>query len=172
MKRSTLLLLISALVAPLTASAGEHIFVQLPVMVDPSAPVPAAVKNQCTVETALGAQAMAEIAKRVDPAVQSVATPDQAGNDKLVQITILAVQANGGGAWSGPKSMTVRADILKGGARIATTILTRSTNGGAFAGLTGTCTMLERVTNALGKDVAVWVARGAGTQAAEPEAPK
>jgi hypothetical protein len=169
MKRSTLLLLISALVAPLTASAGERLFVQLPVMVDPSAPIPAAVKSQCTVEASLGAQAMAEIAKRVDPAVQSVATADQAGGDKLVQITILSVQASGGGAWSGSKSMTVRADIQKGGAKVATTILTRSTNGGVMSGLTGTCTMLERVTNALGKDVAVWLSRGAG---AEPEAAK
>jgi hypothetical protein len=176
MQRSHILLLISALAAPLAASAGEHVVVQLPVMVDPLAPMPKAVKSECAVETDLGVSTMAEIAKRVDPSVQSVASPDQAGNDKLVQLTILSVQGAGGGAWSGSKSITMRAEIQKGGAKIASTILTRATNGGAFGGFKGTCTMLERVTNALGKDVAVWLARGAaaepGVKSAEPEPAK
>ncbi len=161
MKRSHLVLLISALAAPLTASAGERLFLQVPALVDPAAPIPAAVKNQCAVDTSIAAHAMAAIAKRHDPAVQSVASPEQAGSDKLVQITILSVQGAGGGAWSGPKSMTIRVDVQKGGAKTGSTILTRATNGGPLSGLTGTCTMLERVATTLGKDVAVWLARNA-----------
>ncbi len=159
MTRSHILLLISALAAPLTASASEPLFLQVPALVDPAAPIPTAVKNQCAVETSIGAHAMAAIAKRLDPALQSVASPEQAGADKLVQITILSVQGAGGGAWSGPKSMTIRVDVQKGGVKTGSTILTRATNGGPLAGLTGTCTMLERVATTLGKDVALWLAR-------------
>ncbi len=60
--------------------------------------------------------------------------------------------------------MTIRAEMLKGGAVVGTTVLTRSSSGGVFGGFKGTCSILDRVAGALGKDVAVWLARGPSGQ--------
>ncbi|MCL2643938.1 MAG: hypothetical protein FWD51_00575, partial [Betaproteobacteria bacterium] len=110
--------------------------------------------NECSLEMLLGNYALSEIEKRVGP-VQSVSAPEQAGTDKLVQLTIISVFGPGGGAWSGRKSMSIRVDISKGGAAVGSTVLSRSTGGGM-----GTCAMLGRTAKALGKDTAVWLSRG------------
>jgi hypothetical protein len=155
----------AALVAPLQTFAGEPLFLQVPVLIDPSAPIPMAVKAECGVDMLLGNYALSAIGRR-EGSLLSVAKPEQAGADKLVQLTILSVHGFGGGAWSGPKSMNIRADLKKGGTTVATTVLSRSSRGGVFGGMSGTCAILDRVAAALGKDVATWLARGA---AARPE---
>lgn len=164
----------AALVTPLSVSAGEPLFVQVPAILDPSAPIPTAVKNECGLEMLLGNHTVAAIGRR-ESSVRSVGGPEQAGADKLLQLTILSVHGAGGGSWSGRKSMSVRADLKKGAATIGSTVLTRSSGGaGPFGGL-GTCAILERTAAALGKDVAGWLARGAtagpdrsGSNAVEP----
>ena len=158
MKRTYLFLLISSLIAPLSAFAEESIFVQVPALIDPAAPIAAKVKSECGVEMLLGNHTVSAMSKS-GASIKSAATPEEAGLDQFVQLTILSAQGFGGGAWSGPKSITVRAELRQGGKAIDSTILTRATNGGAFAGFKGTCSMFERVTVALGKDVAAWVAR-------------
>jgi hypothetical protein len=163
------------LLAPALAVAKENYFLQLPVAVDPATPIPEAVKNECAVEMLIGNYALSEIGKRAGT-VQSVAEPGPVGDGKTVQITILAVRGWGGGAWTGPKSMTIRVDLKNGEALAGTTVLRRNSSGGMFGGFSGTCTILDRVAGALGKDVAVWLARGAQTApasqtAAEPSEP-
>jgi len=56
--------------------------------------------------------------------------------------------------------VSIRVDLLKDGQVTRSTHLTRTTTGGAFGGFMGTCSMLERDTKVLGKDVASWVASG------------
>ena len=84
-------------------------------------------------------------------------TTAEAGGD-VVKVSIIDVMGVGGGAWSGPKAISIRVDLMKGGKVLRTTRLTRTTNGGVFGGFTGTCAMLERDSAVLGKDVAKWVA--------------
>jgi hypothetical protein len=163
------------LLAPVLGIAKENYFLQLPVAVDPATPIPEAVKNECAVEMLIGNYAFAEIGKRAG-SVQTITEPAQAGDGKTVQITILAVRGWGGGAWTGPKSMTIRVDLKNGETLAGTTVLRRNSGGGMFGGFSGTCAILERVAGALGKDVAVWLARGAQTApasqaAAEPSEP-
>lgn len=163
MKNFFFALLISILVAQRAASANERLFLQVPAMLDPSAPIPTAVRNECALEMLLGNHALSAIGSRVG-AVQSVTAQEQAGVDKLIQLTIISVHGFGGGGWSGPKSMSVRAEIRKGGATIGSTVLTRSSRGGAFGGFIGTCAILDRVASALGKDLANWLSRGAAAR--------
>lgn len=168
MKHLSFALLISALVIPLAASANERLFLQVPAMLDPAAPIPAAVKNECALEMLLGNYALSAIGRRIG-SVQSVAAPEQAGIDKMVQLTIIAVHGFGGGGWSGSKSMSVRADLMKGGSTVGSTVLTRSSRGGAFGGFSGTCAIFDRVAGALGKDVAAWLSRGSPAKSSESD---
>jgi hypothetical protein len=149
----------AALVTPLSVSAGEPLLLQVPAILDPSAPIPTAVKNECGLEMLLGNHTLAAIGRR-DGSVRSITGPEQAGADKFVQLTILAAYGVGGGNWSGPKSMSIRADLKKGEATIASTVFTRA-SGNPLAGFSGTCAILNRVATVLGKDVAGWLARGA-----------
>jgi hypothetical protein len=171
MKCLSAALLISALAAPLAASANERLFLQVPAILDPSAPIPAAVKNECALEMLLGNYALSAIDQRVG-SVQSISTPEQAGTGKVVQLVILSAHGVGGGAWTGSKSISIRVDIRKEGAIVGSTVLTRSSGGGVFGGVMGTCAILDRVAKALGKDVAVWLSRTqpieSGPKAAEP----
>jgi hypothetical protein len=169
MKRASLFLSISALVAPLPAVAQDKVFVQVPAIISPSAIIPSAVKEKCGVDALLGDAALSAIGKRY-PSVQAVTAPEQAGGGTFVQLTVVSVDALGGGAWSGEKSMTIKADIVKGGVVAGTTLLTRGSKGGAFAGFKGTCSILERVAGALGKDVASWMWRGPAAPAAKSDA--
>ena len=169
MRYSLFALLIPSLVAPLSAAPdNERLVLQVPAMLDPSAPIPAAVRKECAVEMLVGNYALSAIDRRFG-SVQSVATLEQAGADMIVQLTIISGHGFGGGGWSGSKSMSVRADVKKGGATIRSTVLTRSSRGGVFGGLIGTCAILDRVAGALGKDIALWLSHRSATRPGESE---
>ncbi len=54
-----------------------------------------------------------------------------------VRVQITHVLGVGGGAWSGPKSMSIEASLVENGKVTRSTKLTRSTTGGAFGGVQG-----------------------------------
>lgn len=168
-KPANVILLMSAMLLPLSASADDRVFVQVPAMIAPEALIPNAVRSQCAVDRLVGNYALSAVGKRF-PSAQSAAAPDQAGGATFVQLTVVSVVGFGGGSWSGPKAMAIRAEILKGGTVVGSTLLTRSSSGGVFGGFKGTCSILDRVAGALGKDVAAWMARGPGAQHAKPDA--
>jgi hypothetical protein len=148
------------------ASEKERLFVQTPAIFAPSVPIPADARGDCSIETLLGNYALSMIERRIGPA-QLVTAPEQAGNGKLVQLTIISVQGHEGGVLSGSKSMSVRVDVRKGEATVGSTVLTRRFSGGGFKGVHGTCAGFDRVAGALGRDVAVWLSRESATQPAE-----
>jgi hypothetical protein len=169
MQRSCLFLLISTLVASFPASANESLFLQVPAIVHPSAPIPGAVRRDCAIEELVGKHALTGIGER-DFSVQAVSAPEQAGDGTLVQLTILYVDAFGGGGLTGEKTMTIRADIKKGGVTLGSTVIKRWSKGGIFGSVSGTCTILERVAVRLGKDVATWLSNGSAARLAAPSA--
>ncbi|MCL1826302.1 MAG: hypothetical protein FWG26_10305 [Betaproteobacteria bacterium] len=166
MKHLSAALVIFALATPLTASASERLFLQIPAKLDPSAPIPTAVKNECALEMLLGNYALSAINQRIG-SVQSVSAPEQAGIDKIVQLTIISAYGAGGGGWSGSKSASIRVDISKEGTIVGSTVLTRSSKGvvGMYG---GTCALFDRIARALGKDVAVWLSRESAAQPTQP----
>lgn len=168
MKLSSSFILLGALVAPLSATAADRLFLQLPVLVDQAAPIPSAVKAECGIEMLLGNHALSSLTRR-NSQVQTVTGPEQAGGDKVIQLTILSVHGFGGGSWSGPKSISLRADLKQGAATVGTTVLNRSSTGGVFGGMKGTCDILNRVAVALGKDLAKWPLLQAESAQASPE---
>lgn len=165
MKRSHVLFLLPALVASLPSFADDRIFLQVPAIIDAAAPMPDAVRRECGLEQLMASQALAAMNKRIR-GVQAIENPALAGDGNVVELTIMAGFGAGGGGITGSKSMTVRANLKKNGATVATTLLTRESSRGFMGGmLTGTCSVFERIAGALGKDVAVWLSRDLGAQA-------
>ena len=145
-----------ALCIPLFSFAGDRLLVQVPAVLDPAAPIARSVKNECGVELLVGNHVFQQVSKRLGGASQ-IEDIGKAGQEKVLQLTLLNVHGVGGG-WSGPKEIMMRADVLQSDRKIETAVFTRRSSGGMSGGFSGTCLIMERIAVALGKDVATWTA--------------
>jgi len=76
-----------------------------------------------------------------------------------LELTIVNAMSSGN-AWSGhKKSVSMEAKLMKNGEVIDTFERQRDSNGGFGAGFKGSCAVLQRCVNALGKDVAKWMSK-------------
>ena len=141
---------------PFLSHASENLLVQVPAVLDPAAPIASAVKRECAVEMLVGNHVFQAVNARMAGTGQ-LRDGAKAGPDKFLQLTILSVHGVGGGGWSGAKSITVRADLMRDGQAIQSKVLQRRSGGGFLGGMTGTCPIMERIAVALGKDVAKWL---------------
>jgi hypothetical protein len=144
-------LLVLTAIASSAALADDKILVQSPAMLDASAGVGDAIKRECALESTTANWVMDALggrAQRLDRA--------NAGEGTVLKLTIVQVVGASGGAWSGPKTMTVRAELVESGKVIATTTKTRTSGGGAFGGYKGTCAIFGRVMKTIGSDIAGW----------------
>ena len=114
-----------------------------------------AIKRDCSLESVMGSHAFESVSKKF-PGSERVEKAEGA-QGKVLKLTITSVVGAGGGAWSGPKSMTVRAELVQSGKVVASTVKSRTSGGGAFGGMKGTCQIFERVMTTLGSDVAAWL---------------
>lgn len=154
------------------AHAADRFLVQIPATLDASAPIATSVRNECHVEALVGQHVFAQVARRW-PATESVLSLPEQGTDRGLRLTLVSVLGAGGGAWSGPKSMSLRVDVVQGGKPLRSTVLTRQSAGGLMGGMSGTCPIMERIAVALGRDVATWLQRSSDAtlppvQAEEP----
>jgi hypothetical protein len=153
-----ILAMAAALAAATSSRAGEPILVQVPAAFDPNAAVSDAVRRECAVDVLLSNEVFTRVKARF-PESALLQVSSGVANEKVLNLTILSVNAAGGGAWSGRKAVTVRADLVQSGRIVATTLKERASGGGAFGGFKGTCAILDRVTAALGADVASWLSK-------------
>jgi hypothetical protein len=125
------------------------------------APVPAAVREQCSLQTKVPefvAQAAGSSVELVDGALDRK-------KGRVLEMEITEVHAPGGGAFSGPKWMSVKGELYDKGKLIGSFRAKRYSTGGAFGGFKGTCSIIGRCTKAIGDDIAGWL--GAPTQNAQ-----
>lgn len=148
-----------ALAAPL-AHAQEKLLVQVPAVYDAQAAVGQKIREECALDMLIGNHVHERVSQNFPGSLQ-IKDVSAAGSDKVLQLTILSAQGAGGGGWSGPKSVTIRADLMQNGKVVQTTVKHRSSTGGMFGGMTGTCSILERDARALAVDIAQWLARPA-----------
>src|SRR3954469_3611464 len=92
------------------AHAGDVILVQVPAAFDPQAPVSDAVRRECGVDVLLGNDVFARV-KAGSPDSAPIQKSSAATDEKVLNLTILTVNATGGGAWSGRKGVAMRADL-------------------------------------------------------------
>ena len=134
----------SVLLAVSASAYADGATLVAPVTYASEASVVQKVRQECQLENRLASDINAALVNTTTPA------------GKSVRVTILDVMGVGGGAWSGPKAISLRVELLDGDKVERSTRLTRTTTGGAFGGFKGTCAMLERDSATLGKDVARW----------------
>jgi hypothetical protein len=124
------------------------------------------------VEDSIGKEVFRRVSERFPGAGKTPISGPLPSSDTVVRVTILGVVGAGGGAWSGAKSITIRAEVLQDAKVVHSTTLTRNSGGGFFGTMKGTCSILDRIAVALGKDVAAWLPVGptGAKPAAEPVA--
>ena len=164
------LLLSVCLLLPLAAAAGEAIHVQVPATLAPDAPITAAARRECDIPMLVGLHALQQLGERSGlPAVRLEAA--EPAGERVLRLTVLSAYGVGGGGWSGPKSVMVRAQLVEDGKVLADRTLNRSSSGGVWGGVSGTCAIFERIAVALGKDVAGWLPSALRMPASVPKAP-
>lgn len=159
--------------SPTWVWASEKLFFQRPIEVDAAAPYPENIKNECALEMLLENYIVSELGRHGE--VQTITNPDQANGGTWFKTTILAVHGYGGGSWSGPKSLSMRVDVKQGDATLKSTVLDRSSRGGVFGGVKGTCSIFDRITKVLSQDMGRWYfgvpkAKQENTEKSAPEA--
>lgn len=143
------------------ACAGAHaagpVYLETPVTYAQGAGIVEKVKEECKPDEMFAREASPFFAK-ISEGDGTIAAANAPRDATRVQVQITHVLGVGGGAWSGPKSMSIQATLIENGKPTQTTKLTRTTTGGAFGGFKGTCSLIERCAKALGKDLATWAA--------------
>ena len=140
----------------LTAVAEDSVFnVVAPIPFAEGSGASDKVKDECTLDTRLP-QFIAEAAGRGVKVVVGPA-PEEGAVGKFLYIEFTHVLGPGGGAWSGPKSVSVKGELIENGEVIGSFIGSRYSTGGAFGGYKGTCSILGRCIKALGKAIAGWL---------------
>lgn len=148
------LLALSALVLCAPAFAGK-VLLETPVTYAANASVVQKVKDECHLEDSLVKYIGEALAKEngSEGTAASGAAPADAG---VLRVRITHVLGVGGGAWTGPKAITVSAELLENNKVKRQTSVNRWTTGGMWSGFKGTCTILERSAAAIGKDLGRW----------------
>ncbi len=143
--------------AAMSFNAGaDVVLVQASTPYSDEAHVRDAVKSQCQLDSKLP-EFVRDFAKAdgIDVELSSDAVNTHKG--KVLMLEITGVEAPGGGAWSGAKSMSVAGKLYQNGKVVGDFTATRYSGGGFFAGYKGTCSIIGRCSKTLGKDIATWL---------------
>lgn len=140
------------LVAGYSGAAGaESVRVLRTIPFAEGSSTPQKVKDQCELQTKV-TRFLADYASDVE-----LVDGELGKKGRVLELTITDVQATGGGAFSGPKRMTVKGVLLENGTKIGSFVATRFSGGGAFGFAKGTCAIVGRCAQAIGKDIADWL---------------
>lgn len=118
-----------------------------------NAAVPAAVREQCQLET----KVPEFIAASAGSSVELVDGPVNRKSGRVLEMEITEVHAPGGGAFSGAKWMAVKGELYDRGKSLGSFRAKRYSTGGAFGGFKGTCAIIGRCARAIGQDIASWM---------------
>jgi len=151
-------LLLTALCLSSTAAfANDLVLLETPITYLPDAGVVQSVKDECQIESML-ARRVGEVLRKAEKTDNvTIAAGTSAGDAKVLRLQISHVLGVGGGAWTGPKAITVVASMVEGGKVVRETKINRWTTGGVWGGFKGTCSILERSAAAISKDLSRWV---------------
>jgi hypothetical protein len=142
------------LLAMAEAQAGDFT-VQAAVPYAQDAIIAGNIKRECRIESQLP-EALKRFAAQSGNRVDLVADPGQ-GPGQVLKMEIIDAQSSGN-AWMGHhKSVTVKGWLYKDGQETAKFVARRNSGGGVGAGFKGSCDVLERTVNAIGKDIAGWL---------------
>lgn len=151
------LLLIGLCLSTTSAFAAAQVLLETPVTYAPDASVVDQIKNECHIEDML-TRHVSDALRRINRTGDgTIASQTDAGDQKILRLQITHVLGVGGGAWSGPKATTVTADLIEDGKLTRHTKINRWSVGGVWGAFKGSCSILDRTTVAIAKDVSRWV---------------
>ena len=152
-------------------TAPKAVLLETPVTYHPQADVSDKIKQECKIEDMLAQKVGAALARnnKDKGGDGTIAAGAPTGEASVLRLQITYVLGVGGGAWSGPKAITVAADLIEDGKVARQTKINRWTTGGMFGGFKGTCALLERSATAIGKDLGQWTRDPSYKIAEEPE---
>lgn len=154
-----------------TTQAVTATRLEVPVTYHPNAGVVESVKNECQIEDMLKTRVGGVLGKLNGTGNGMLETGADPAGDNVLRLKITHVLGVGGGAWSGPKAITLTAELLEDGKVVRQTKINRWSVGGVFGAFKGTCTILERSADAISKDLSRWV-RNPAYKIVEEAAPK
>jgi hypothetical protein len=157
MRASLIFPAILALCIAQPARAQEKIAVAVPPIVEAAGTIAENVRRECAVEDKIGEEVFRRVSERFPGTGKTPSSGPFPSSDRVIRVTIIGAVGAGGGAWSGAKAITIRADVMQDTKVVHSTVLTRHSSGGVFGGLTGTCPIMDRIAGALGRDVAAWL---------------
>ena len=149
MKNSMRLLFRSLLAAACAATAQAASLAVLPVTVDPASQMPEAVRDECRLDYQLQSDLVTAL-QRYD---SNVTTTTDASKGVALRVSITYVLGVGGGSWTGPKILAVKAEYLTDGKVDFTAKMRRRSGMGGFR---GTCALLDGASRGLAKNLAKW----------------
>lgn len=113
------------------------------------------IKRECAVDAQL-AEALKRSAAASGNQVELVDALDTASGQAL-KMEIFDAQSAGNAFIGHRKSVTVKGWLFKDGQQVAKFVARRNSGGGFAGGFKGSCSVLERTVNALGKDISGWL---------------
>lgn len=115
------------------------------------------IKRECTIDVQL-ADAIKRFAGEKGQQVAFVQGDLAAAPGDTLKLEITDAVSDGN-AWMGHhKSVTVRGALMRDGAKVAGFVGRRDSRGGMWGAYKGSCSVLERTVDAVGEDVAAWLA--------------
>ncbi|RZI84265.1 MAG: hypothetical protein EOP38_09790 [Rubrivivax sp.] len=151
------LLIASLLLVANTAFAANRVLLESPITYADNAGVVDRIRQECGIENMLETRVGRVLEGLNKGGDSTIAAGTKPADATVLRLQITNVMGVGGGAWSGPKSITVSADLIDNGKVTRHTRFSRATTGGAFGGFKGTCALLERCAATIGKDLGRWI---------------
>ena len=155
LKKLTLAVL-TILIFTSTSICAQSITMQKSIKYDTRIVVTGAVINQCKLQTKI--PHYIQLYSKKNGIAMNLTTQNLSNvNGQVLEVKIVHVTSHRGGAWSGPKSVTISGMLKKEGKLVAKFTAERRTGGGAFGAYKGTCSLLGRCAKTIGQDVARWL---------------
>lgn len=148
----------AALLCCATPVMAAQIHVQDPVPFNEAAIIAENIKAECR----MGAQLATALGKNAPAHGNTIvfgSEPVNTGSGSALKLELVEAQSAGNAFTGHFKSAAVRGVLFENGQQVATVTARRVSRGGAFAGFKGSCDVLERTVNAIGNDLAIWLAK-------------
>ena len=137
-------------------SAQGKLFVLTPAINEAQGPAAGRNTSECLLDEIVANDVFNAVQARTPEAVK-VKKEAEAGDGRLLRLTIYQVIGWGGGGWSGPKWLGVRGELLQGGQLVRSSSWRLSSRGGVLGPVKGTCDIFEDISRTIAPRVSAWL---------------
>ncbi len=133
---------------------GKTIYVKPEILYTLNSRVSDAIKQECTIPQALSKNILK---KSIEIGINIESKRDIKTNEIELKIEIIDAVSSGNAIIGHSKFMVITGSLVKGGTKYASFKAARHSGGGFFGGYRSSCSVLSKITKALGQDTAGWL---------------